>query len=426
MQHSDNQLANCNIMEILLFVIDDFVHEPHSRSLAKEGIKRNPLAFPKKLCKFPSNSPGNTSPYYSPDKAPHSSSPSLCRSQSQSWKSDSPLASSHRVQRNYKSNFSFTSSGSGASPIRQLSGASVQSSASSCDIPDKIPISEPTSEHHEEHAMIEGTASFSVDSEKAQDQLYRAFVPLCKKVEEFILNHPEINIQENVIPYLKYLPLKLKKELESTDFSRHRRDLPSLKRDNLMDFLGPFWDELHPNLLIHVVKLLNSEDLTKEALLYGEQVARYGKNFKIRDVPRKFEGKDYPGGQTIVFQLSNCEAELSISHFTNDLTSDFQSATNCDGPPRVKKIRLGSIYLIIVIPSPLEKEVFFQKAVQEFLEKYKVEAVSINEECVYKVYLVLYLAIVEPLNGYIETRYLSIIQWRSDWSGWSGFNRTTF
>ena len=133
-----------------------------------------------------------------------------------------------------------------------------------------------------------------------------------------------------------------------------------------------------------MIKRLNCETITTEAQLYKQQLAQYKENFKVKDLPRKFEGRDYIGGQNVEVQLPSDRAEFSLS-FTGEVIKDFKCATNCDGPPRLKKIRIDSVYLTIAIPTPLDTGIFDCKAVQEFLRKYEIQSVCIDEECVYKV-----------------------------------------
>ena len=372
----------------LLFSIEGNIVNPSSRLLVDEGQERHPLGIPRS--------------YKNLVHTDYSSSPSAWfsgKSSSCSLSSASEAPPSHSFPKSpstassgvslhhshsYKSQLSLLSSDSGTSPYSSyshLSGNKSDGVLSTASSETSLYQARRSGDAHQNECTehIGETATSSIL--KTLYKLNAEFVSLVIKVKDYIASH-RINIQQTIVPFLINPPFHLKKQFKS--FLKKRRQLRDLRSaDELIDFISYYWDDFHPGLLFHLIERLNDKTLSEEALSYEKQLIPFEENTTIGEFAGKFKGRAYPEGQTIKFELSSNKVSWPLSHARTTIDA-FGDVSNCDRPVRLQQAEVGSVFLTVTIPSPLDQEVFERKEVKEFLHAHEeILMVSINEDIVY-------------------------------------------
>ncbi len=110
------------------------------------------------------------------------------------------------------------------------------------------------------------------------DNLNETFVALIMEVFNYIANN-NIDVRSDILPFLINPPLSFKKTWKFKSLLKKRRQLlRSLNNgEGLMLFLSTYWDELHPNILFHLINGLNSKTLTEMGLRYQEELIHFCK-----------------------------------------------------------------------------------------------------------------------------------------------------
>ena len=318
---------HCNTVCILLYFTDaQVISAPSSESLVKSKVARDPLKIPKK----------------------HRSSST----------SSASSASSPPPQPSYQHQLS--SSSVGATPSAALQLTSIK-----------------------DGARIEGPTSYSADFDKSQKGLYERFISLLKEVQEFIVSR-EINLKD-IILFLTSPPSHLKQDLAAFLSSQRKLKLSGIESiEQLFIYLGEFWDEKNPALLVHLVNSLKDATLIEKLRAYQEDLKQYCDVTPINHAPEVKEPDNQSGQSVVRVQLPE-ERSLSFLSYVMDFIEGFKRVTGCGGPVRYRGNQYSSICIIFSIPCPLAKEVFDCTEVQEFLKENHILCVHIDDECVFEV-----------------------------------------
>lgn len=303
------------------------ISQPASKPLAGAGITRDSLAIPNKVKRGSSTSLTSSSPssthHYMSRSANSFTPPSLCR-----------ISSSDEADKSF-----------------------------------------------EGHGRISLTTGYSADITTRCRQLYRKFMSIVRKAKECI---DETKMQD-VILSLCTLPVHLQQKEKCRFLVSKRMELGSLTSAHaLMLYLAPYWDELHPDLLSHLIDSLENPALTEECHSYEAELTLFLRDTSLDQVAGKFVGSDYPNGQNVEIELPT-ERQQSSLLYARHLGDEFGSAINCDAPIRVKNVMINSVHLVLALPYPLDRRVFNRKEVQDFLHSNGVISVTSNGNCLLKV-----------------------------------------
>lgn len=233
----------------------------------------------------------------------------------------------------------------------------------------------------EGHGRILLTAGYSADITTRHKHLYKKFMSIVRKARECI---DETKMQDVTLS-LCTLPEYLQQKEKCRFLVNERMQLWSLRSAHeLMLYLAPYWDELHPELLSHLVDCLENPALTEECRSYEMELKLFLGDTSLDQVAGKFVGSDYPDGQNVEIELP-AERQQSSLLYARHLSDEFGSTVNCDAPIRVKSILINSVHLVLAFPHPLDQGVFYRKEVKDFLHSNGVISVTINGNCVFKV-----------------------------------------
>ena len=246
----------------------------------------------------------------------------------------------------------------------------------------------------EDGAKIEGPTSYSFFN-KSQESLYERFLSLLKEVEHFIVSR-DIDLKD-ITRFLTSPPHHLRQDFDALLSSPERIKLSCIKSaEELFRYLGKYWNQMEPTLLVHLVDRLKDEALISKLHAYQEDLKQYNDNTPIICGPEVRGRPDSQGGQSVMkVQLPEERSQACLS-YVGYLAACLKRAMGYGCPFLYKGNEYSSIYVVYSIPCPLDKKVFDRKEVQKFLKEHHILRVYIDEECVFE---------VSPYNNNLYNNY---------------------
>ena len=240
-------------------------------------------------------------------------------------------------------------------------------------IPPLLPIS------HSPVSAIEQFSPGSISLEEEIERLDEEYTEIESLVLEMIKEH---NVpHKTMLKWIQILPMTLKSQFSEL-LQRNAKALCNASSvDELFFIVSPYWNSLHPTLLVHLVKKLADEKLKSRMKKYTDDLCKFRVRTQLGDFIEKWAGGVPPGFDEFVLELGEEWREKTVEDLENFRVH--LSRQQCIGGHMtyMKKVIPGSIFVELALPHccfPLS----FDEDTQKILSEENVLGIYVGGQCI--------------------------------------------
>ena len=186
---------------------------------------------------------------------------------------------------------------------------------------------------------------------------------------------------KTMLKWIQVLPMTLKSQFSEL-LQRNAKALSNASNiDEVFLIVSPYWNSLHPTLLVHLIKKLADEGLKSRMKKYTDDLCRFRVRTQLGDFIEKWAGGVPPGFDEFILELGEEWRERTVEDLENFRIR--LSRQQCIGGHMtyMKKVMPGSIFVALVLPQccfPLN----FDEDTRKVLQEENVLGVYVGGHCI--------------------------------------------
>jgi hypothetical protein len=226
---------------------------------------------------------------------------------------------------------------------------------------------------------VEQFSPGSISLEEEIERLDEEYTEIESLVLEMIKKHKIPH--KKMLNWIQILPMTLKSQFSEL-LQRNAKALSNASNvDELFLIVSPYWNSLHPALLVHLIKKLDNKRLNGRMRKYTDDLRKFRIRTQLGDFIEKWAGGIPPGFDEFVLELGEEWRERTVEDLENFRIH--LSRQQCIGGNMtyMKKVMPGSIFVAFTLPQccfPLG----FDKDTRKFLREENVLGVYVGGQCI--------------------------------------------